>query len=131
MFRFAFLGGGNDSQSTLIPYTDSFYYSRRPNLAVPAASVLQIGRDRSNAALGLHPRLSGIRQIFDGGRLALLQRTGYPNQSRSHFQGTDIWATSSSVLMRATPSRVRPARSCARPGTMAFRTERRGDGRTA
>ena len=88
-----YLGGGNDSLSTLIPYTDSFYYSRRPNLAVPAASVLQIGRDRSNAALGLHPRLSGIRQIFDGGRLALLQRTGYPNQSRSHFQGTDIWAT--------------------------------------
>ena len=48
-----YLGGGNDSLSTLIPYTDSFYYSRRPNLAVPAGSVLQIGRDRSNVALGL------------------------------------------------------------------------------
>jgi uncharacterized protein (DUF1501 family) len=34
-----------------------------------------------------------MKQIFDAGRLALLQRTGYPNQSRSHFQGTDIWAT--------------------------------------
>ena len=44
-------------------------------------------------ALGLHPRLTGLRQIFNQGRLALIQRTGYPNQSRSHFQGTDIWST--------------------------------------
>jgi uncharacterized protein (DUF1501 family) len=88
-----YLGGGNDSLSTLIPYADNFYYSRRPSLAVPAGNVLQVGADRSNVALGLHPRLTGLRQVFDAGRLALVQRTGYPNQSRSHFLGTDIWAT--------------------------------------
>jgi uncharacterized protein (DUF1501 family) len=88
-----YLGGGNDSLSTLIPYNDPFYFSRRPTLAVPAGNVLQIGTDRSNVPLGLHPRLTGLKQIFDAGRLALVQRTGYPNQSRSHFQGTDIWAT--------------------------------------
>jgi uncharacterized protein (DUF1501 family) len=44
-------------------------------------------------ALGLHPRLTGVKQIFDQGRLAIIQRSGYPNQSRSHFQGTDIWST--------------------------------------
>ena len=47
----------------------------------------------SRVALGLHPRLTGLKQIFDQGRLALIQRTGYENQSRSHFQGTDIWST--------------------------------------
>ena len=57
------LSGGNDSLSMLIPYNDPFYYSRRPNLAVPAANVLQVGSDRSNVALGLHPRLTGLRQI--------------------------------------------------------------------
>jgi len=88
-----YLGGGNDALSTLIPYNDPFYYSRRPTLAVPAGNVIQIGTDRSKVALGLHPRLTGLRQIFDRGSLALIQRTGYPNQSRSHFQGTDIWAT--------------------------------------
>ena len=56
-------------------------------------NVLQIGTDSSKVALGLHPRLTGLKQIFDQGRLALIQRTGYPNQSRSHFQGTDIWST--------------------------------------
>jgi uncharacterized protein (DUF1501 family) len=34
-----------------------------------------------------------LKQIFDQGRLAVIQRSGYPNQSRSHFQGTDIWST--------------------------------------
>jgi uncharacterized protein (DUF1501 family) len=88
-----YLSGGNDSLSMVIPYNDPFYRSRRPTLAVPAGSVLQIGTDASRAALGLHPRLTGLKQIFDQGHLALVQRTGYPNQSRSHFQGTDIWST--------------------------------------
>lgn len=88
-----YLSGGNDALSTLIPYTDPFYYSRRPTLAVPAANVLQVGSDASGKALGLHPRLTGLRQIFDAGDLAIIQRTGYPNSSRSHFLGTDIWST--------------------------------------
>jgi uncharacterized protein (DUF1501 family) len=88
-----YLSGGNDSLSMLAPYNDPFYASRRPTLAVPAGQVLQIGTDSTNVALGLHPRLTGLKQIFDQGRLALVQRTGYPNQSRSHFQGTDIWST--------------------------------------
>jgi uncharacterized protein (DUF1501 family) len=88
-----YLSGGNDALSTLVPYNDPFYYSRRPALAVPAANVLQIGSDSSGVALGLHPRLAGLRQIYNSGALALIQRTGYDNQSRSHFQGTDIWAT--------------------------------------
>ena len=43
--------------------------------------------------LGLHPRLTGLKSIFDGGRLAIVQRTGYENSSRSHFTGFDIWGT--------------------------------------
>lgn len=88
-----YLGGGNDSLSTLVPYRDPFYSSRRPTIAVPAANVLPIGADASRVDLGLHPRLTGLKQIFDDGKLALVQRTGYPNQTRSHFLGTDIWST--------------------------------------
>jgi uncharacterized protein (DUF1501 family) len=85
--------GGNDSLSMVVPYNDPFYYSRRPTLAVPAGQVLQIGTDSSRVTLGLHPRLTGLKQIFDQGRLALVQRTGYNNSSRSHFEATDIWGT--------------------------------------
>jgi uncharacterized protein (DUF1501 family) len=88
-----YLAGGNDSLSMLIPYGDSFYYSRRPTIAVPSSQVLQLGSDSSRAALGLHPRLTGLRSIYDQGKLALVQRVGYENQSRSHFYGTDLWST--------------------------------------
>ena len=88
-----YLGGGNDALSTVVPYQDQFYYSRRPTIAVPAGQVLQIGSDSRGTALGLHPRLAGLRGIFNDGRLAIIQRTGYQNSSRSHFQGFDIWGT--------------------------------------
>jgi len=87
------LTGGNDGLSMLVPYTDSAYYSRRPTLAIPAGSVLQVGSDSSGKALGLHPKLTGLKDIFSQGRLALIQRVGYENSSRSHFFGTDIWST--------------------------------------
>jgi len=88
-----YLAGGNDALSTLIPYNDPFYYSRRPSIGVPAGQVLQIGSDSSGKALGLHPRLTGLQTIFNAGRLAIVQRSGYANSSRSHFQGTDIWGS--------------------------------------
>ncbi len=88
-----YLSGGNDALNTVVPYTDPFYFSRRPNIAVPAGQVLQIGSDSAGRAIGLHPRLTGLRSIFNDGRLAVIQRTGYENSSRSHFQGTDIWGT--------------------------------------
>ncbi len=88
-----YLAGGNDALNTVVPYTDAFYYSRRPNIAIPAGQVVQIGSDSSGKALGLHPRLAGLRSIFDAGNLAIVQRTGYPNSSRSHFLGLDIWGT--------------------------------------
>jgi uncharacterized protein (DUF1501 family) len=88
-----YLSGGNDALSTVIPYTDPQYVARRPTLAIPAASVLQIGTDRGGVPIGLHPRLTGLRSIYNAGRVAVLQRTGYANSSRSHFEGTDIWST--------------------------------------
>jgi uncharacterized protein (DUF1501 family) len=88
-----YLGGGNDALNTLISYQDGAYYSRRPTIAVPAGQVLQVGTDSAGHALGLHPSLGGLRNIFNEGRLALVQRTGYSNSSRSHFEATDIFGT--------------------------------------
>ena len=88
-----YLGGGNDALNTLISYQDPSYYNRRPTIAVPAGQVLQVGSDAAGHALGLHPRLGQLRDIYNEGRLALVQRTGYPNSSRSHFEATDVWGT--------------------------------------
>ena len=93
-----YLAGGNDALNTVVPYTDPFYISRRPNIFIPAGQVLQIGSDSSGKPLGLHPRLTGLRDLYNGGRLAIVQRTGYLNSSRSHFQGKDIWDTANPAL---------------------------------
>jgi len=97
-----YLSGGNDALSMVVPYNDPQYYARRLVLGIPAANVLQIGSDRAGNALGLNPRLTGLRTIFNNGNLALIQRTGYENSSRSHFQGTDIWATANTANTQGT-----------------------------
>ena len=88
-----YLGGGNDALSFLVPYTDGGYYARRPTQAVPADRVIQIGSDVRGKPLGLHPNLPGLGTMFEDGNVAIIQRTGYANSSRSHFRGTDIWST--------------------------------------
>ena len=88
-----YFSGGNDALSMVIPYTDPQYYARRPVLGIPAGNVLQIGSDSAGRPLGLNPGLGGLRSIYNAGQLAIIQRTGYPNSSRSHFLGTDIWST--------------------------------------
>ncbi len=88
-----YLSGGNDALSMVVPYTNAGYYQRRPTIAVPQGNVLQVGTDAGGTGIGLHPRLGGLKQIYDQGRLAVIQRSGYPNSSRSHFMGTDIWST--------------------------------------
>jgi uncharacterized protein (DUF1501 family) len=90
-----YLSGGNDALSMLVPYQDPAYYTRRPTQSVPAINVIQIGADRSGVALGFHPRLVGLKQMFDAGHWTLVQRSGYPQSSRSHFTCTDICATAS------------------------------------
>jgi uncharacterized protein (DUF1501 family) len=88
-----YLGGGNDALNTLVSYRDAAYYNRRPSIAIPAGQVLQVGTDAAGNALGLHPRLGGLLNIYNEGRLALVQRAGYANSTRSHFEGQDIWGT--------------------------------------
>ena len=97
-----YLSGGNDALSMVVPYNDPEYRNRRPVLGIPAANVLQIGTDRAGNALGFNPRLTGLKTIFDTGKLALIQRTGYENSSRSHFQGTDIWSTANPASPQGT-----------------------------
>ena len=91
-----YLSGGNDSLSTVIPYRDPDYASRRPTLAIPAGNVLAdrhaIRRASSSACIR---GCSASSRSSTRGQLAIVQRTGYANQSRSHFTGFDIWGTAS------------------------------------
>lgn len=86
------LTGGNDGLNTVIPIDNATYYNSRPNLAIPKAQALKL-RD----GLGFHPKMNGFKQLFDEGKLSIVQNVTYPNPDRSHFRGTDIWMTATDV----------------------------------
>src|SRR5688572_24382477 len=80
------LEGGNDGLNTVIPHGDDAYYKARPGLGIPRPGVLRI-----DDYLGLHPQLTGFKELYDEGKLAIVQGVGYPHPDRSHFSSMDIW----------------------------------------
>jgi uncharacterized protein (DUF1501 family) len=88
--------GGNDGLNTLIPIDQyELYYSKRPNLAIPANngsrkyipldSTLDLGQQ-----VGLHPDMQAVKAMYDTGRVAFIQGVSYENNNGSHFRGRDI-----------------------------------------
>ena len=87
------LMGGNDGLNTVIPYADPKYPQVRSRIGIPVASVLPL-----DASLGLNPQMTGLKALWDAGRLAVVENVGYPNSSLSHFASRDIWHTADPTL---------------------------------
>jgi uncharacterized protein (DUF1501 family) len=87
------LSGGNDGLNTVIPIDQySSYYNARTNIAIPQNRILSL---TGTQATGLHPSLTGLRDLYNDGKLCIIQSVGYPNPNFSHFRATDIWNTAS------------------------------------
>ncbi len=84
------LAGGNDGLNTVVPFADDAYHRARPILRIGADKVLKL-----NDAIGLNPKLAGLKALYDEGHAAIVQGVGYPNPNRSHFRSTEIWQTAS------------------------------------
>jgi len=83
------LGGGNDGLNMVIPL-DIYgnYYNARTNVAIPQSQVLRLdGTDKS----GLHPAMTAMQNMFNEGKMNIVQSVGYENPSFSHFRDTDVW----------------------------------------
>lgn len=86
-----YLGGGNDGLNTVIPLEHySEYYNLRSNIAIPENDVLRLS---GNLQTGFHPVMTGMRALYDEGKLAIINSVSYPNPDLSHFRSTDIWMT--------------------------------------
>lgn len=84
------MAGGNDGLNTVVPFGNDHYRKARRTIGIAAKDVLKLNDD-----LGFHPALSGVKNLFDAGSLAVIQGVGYPNPNRSHFRSTEIWQTAS------------------------------------
>ncbi|NDI08177.1 MAG: DUF1501 domain-containing protein [Actinobacteria bacterium] len=82
------LYGGNDGLNTLIPYSDSLYFSSRPGISYPVETLLTL-----DSSLALNPSMGGIKTLWDEKKVAIIRGVGYPKPDRSHFSSMAKWQT--------------------------------------
>ncbi|HIC49049.1 MAG: hypothetical protein CL742_00610 [Chloroflexi bacterium] len=82
------LSGGNDYLNTIVPYGDDEYYDFRKTVHIDQESVLPV-----DGTYGFNSNLGPIKQLYDEGKVAVINGIGYDNPNRSHFRSMDIWHT--------------------------------------
>jgi uncharacterized protein (DUF1501 family) len=75
------LSGGNDGLNTVIPVRNDIYYKSRPRLGITKEQSLLLTDE-----VGLHPALTGFKDLYNDGSLGILNSVGYPNPDRSHSE---------------------------------------------
>ena len=83
--------GGNDGLNTVFPIDKwSNLVNARSNILIDQNQVLTLN---NNATTGLHPAMTEMKNLYDDGKLMIIQGVSYANPSFSHFRATDIWFT--------------------------------------
>lgn len=72
--------GGIDGLGMVVPHADPGYYTARPRISVPAASLVA-----KDSFFGLHPSMKPLSWMFDSGELAAVHAVGMERPNRSHF----------------------------------------------
>lgn len=85
------LNGGNDGINTVLPLDQYDEVMKvRANIAIDEAKALKLTNK-----VGLHPVMSGVRDLYTEQKVGIIHGVGYPNPNLSHFRSTDIWMTAS------------------------------------
>ena len=92
------LSGANDGLNTVVPLNQyDLYASLRPNIKLANSGINSIINLDSTLPIanqvGLHPAMTGFKNLYDSGKMRMIQGVGYPNQDKSHFKSTDLWLT--------------------------------------
>ncbi|MBX9785129.1 MAG: DUF1501 domain-containing protein [Chitinophagaceae bacterium] len=92
------LNGGNDGINMVIPL-DIYgnYYNARTNVAIPQSKVLRLNKtDKA----GLHPAMTDLQNMYNDGKMNIIQSVGYDNPNFSHFRSMDIWMSGDTTAER-------------------------------
>ncbi|MCC6753107.1 MAG: DUF1501 domain-containing protein [Saprospiraceae bacterium] len=88
------LSGGNDGLNTVIPldqYSSLSLPTIRERILIPEDKVLILSGTQD--ATGLHPAMASMHELFEAGKMAIIQGVGYEKFNYSHFRATDIMMT--------------------------------------
>ena len=82
------MNGGNDGINTVVPFGDDGYGQSRKKLRLETKDLHKL-----NDHVGLPQFMKPTKELFDDGRLSIIQGVGYPNPDRSHFSSMKTWQT--------------------------------------
>lgn len=84
-----YLDGGNDGLNTLVPIADARYPVLRSRIGIAPAATLPI----AGQPFGWHPSLTGLKELYDAGKVAVLPAVDYAKPDQSHFNSQIFWRT--------------------------------------
>lgn len=91
------LHGGNDGLNTIVPLDQYDLYSNlRPTISLPRTGGSRIIRNLDATLptadqVAYHPDLIDLKDMYDRGKVNIVQSVGYENLNQSHFRSRDIW----------------------------------------
>ena len=104
-----FQRGAADGLNIVVPFAEKRYYAMRPNIGVALPGTPN-GAIDLDGRFGLNPALQPLKPFWDKQQLAIVEATGSPDPSRSHFDAQDYMesgtpgrTTSDGWLNRALP----------------------------
>ena len=93
------LAGANDGLNTFVPLNQyDTYANLRPNIKLANVGqnngVINLdGTLADNKKIGLHPSMTAFKELYDNGKINIINAVGYPNFNYSHFAAENIlWA---------------------------------------
>jgi uncharacterized protein (DUF1501 family) len=78
------LRGGFDGLSAIVPASDPDYPIWRPNVGIPAGSLIQL-----DATFGMHPAMTALKPFYDAASFGVVHAVGQAEPNRSHFSAMD------------------------------------------
>src|SRR5262249_54616243 len=84
-----FQRGAADGLNMVVPFFEKRYYDLRPTIAVPEPGKPN-GAIDLDGRFALHPSLRPLKGLWDTKQLAIIEATGSPDPSRSHFDAQDF-----------------------------------------
>ena len=133
-----FQRGAVDGLNMVVPYGERSYYDLRPNIAIPKPQGTNVETAINlDGFFGLHPSLSPFKSLWDSKRLAIVNASGSPDNTRSHFDAQDymesatpgVKSTRDGWLNRYLQSKSDPEKSLFRAVSMTQQMPRALQGR--
>jgi uncharacterized protein (DUF1501 family) len=79
-----FQRGAADGLNIVVPHAEKRYYELRPTLGIQANNLIDL-----DGRFGLNQALQPFKKLWDDKMLAIVEATGSPDPSRSHFDAQD------------------------------------------